>query len=85
MRSLVLASRSPRRVELLRKAGYEVVCHPADVEELKETIEKHRSYLEESGKLEERRFIAVVRNQAGGDTTGTDMQTCQLIRQAGVQ
>ena len=29
------------------------------VEELKETIQKHRSYLEESGKLEERRRAAL--------------------------
>ena len=32
--SLVLASRSPRRAELLTRAGYEFVVVPADVDEV---------------------------------------------------
>ena len=33
-RRIVLASASPRRRELLEAAGFEVLCRPADVEEL---------------------------------------------------
>ena len=33
-RRIVLASGSPRRLELLREAGFEVIVRPADVEEL---------------------------------------------------
>ena len=30
---MILASQSPRRIELMREAGYDVVVEPADIDE----------------------------------------------------
>ena len=69
MKQLILASRSPRRRELLEKCGIPFVCIPADLDE---TIDESNDLSEEIMKLSRRKAEAVLAGHRDAVVIGSD-------------
>jgi len=72
MNTLILASQSPRRKELLSQLGYTFSCHPADIDETEKPNETPCQYVERLA-LEKAQHIA---NQAVNTSTVIGSDTC---------
>ena len=57
--SLILASQSPRRKELLAQLGYQFNCHPADIDESTKTNETPKQYV---CRIAEQKTLAVTKH-----------------------
>jgi len=72
MQTLILASQSPRRKELLSQLGYTFLCHPADIDETEKSNETPCQYVERLA-LEKAQHIA---NKALNTSTVIGSDTC---------
>lgn len=69
MKEIILASRSPRRRELLEKCGIEFTCIPADIDE---SIDEQGDLAEEIRKLSMRKADAILQEYPDAIVIGSD-------------
>lgn len=76
--TLILASQSPRRKELLTQLGYTFQCLPADIDESIQSDENAAQYV---ARLALEKANAIAQNQANGDVVVLGSDTCVVFQQ----